>query len=355
MPRNLLNLSNWFSPTTEDIIIASKIRLSRNLQGFDYMVKIAPKAAKELQIKLKNFFKNKKFEGISELVYYDWVEIGSACRNFLMEKQLVSEFFPAVEKPAALILTPEENISIMVGEIEHLVIQTYGSGIELKKLWQQASTIDDAIEQEMPYAFHEQFGYLASCPTNLGTGLRASVFMFLPALTLAGKLEAIEGDLFMEDLMLRKLFVQPEQQGMSFYQIANNGALGYTEEEILIKLQLAVEKIAESERLARRKLWQQKSEIIADKAAKAFGVLQYAMLLTYEDALSMLVDLRLASDLKMNGYISLALNAKLMLNISDAALELASTKVENKDTLYYKRLRADLMRTSLEQQFAKEY
>ena len=213
MPRNLLNLSNWFRPKAEDIIIASKIRLSRNLQGYDYMLKIAPKAAKELQIKLKNCLSEREIAGTSELVFYDWVEISNACRNFLMEKQLVSEFFPAVEKPAALFLTPEEDVSIMVGELEHLVIQTYGSGLALKELWQQASKIDDAIEEEIPYAFHEQFGYLTSCPTNLGTGLRASVFMFLPALTLAGKLENIEADLFMEDLLMRKLYVEPKRQG----------------------------------------------------------------------------------------------------------------------------------------------
>jgi protein arginine kinase len=234
-------------------------------------------------------------------------------RHVLVEKHLVSpDFLKGNPAGKAVVIRQDETVSIMVNEEDHLRIQCLMPGLALQECWELAGAVDDALEATLEYAFNEEFGYLSACPTNVGTGLRASVMMHLPGLAATGMIEEVIPGLSKLGLTVRGLYGEGTKAAGSFFQVSNQITLGRQEEEIINNLTALVRRLVSQEREARRRLHQEQRGALEDRVFRSYGVLQYARVLTSEEAMRSLSDLRLGLALKIIKRIPLSLVSELM-------------------------------------------
>ena len=218
-------------------------------------------------------------------------------RLSLIEKHLISpDFAVDKEKTSAIIINEEENICIMVNEEDHLRLQIISSGLELENSLNLAIEIDKKMESVVNYAFSEKYGFLTACPTNVGTGLRASLMVHLPALTLTGNikkvLEAVNGF----GMNIRGVYGEGSKSQGNIYQISNKQSLGISEEEIIKNLKVITDKVIEQEKLARKILTKKEIEL-EDKVYRAYGILSNSRKLTSEECNILLSDVKLGTDM----------------------------------------------------------
>lgn len=279
------------------IVLSSRVRLARNLQklpmpalqnettGFTVLEKIR-QAATSLP------YKNKE-----KLYFYRLAEIPALERQILLEKHLISPEHKEEGTNRGLLINEAETISIMINEEDHLRLQVFAAGLQLEKAWQLADQLDDALESKLVYAFHRQKGYLTACPTNVGTGLRASVMVHLPALVMTQQAGSVFRSLGQLGFAVRGLYGEGTEAIGNLYQLSNQVTLGQTEEEIIENLTTLACQIVEKEEKAREWLCQECPLRIQDRAGRAYGILQNAMILSSEEALDYLSDVRLGFDL----------------------------------------------------------
>ena len=187
----------------------------------------------------------------------------------------------------------------MVNEEDHLRIQCMTASFQLQSAYEQANKIDRILEKVLPYAFRDTFGYLTSCPTNIGTGLRASVMMHLPALTLTGQMNQIINAMTRLGMTVRGIYGEGSENLGNVYQVSNQITLGKTEEDILADIQSVAEKIIQKERHARGKLMEKAELALEDRVYRALGTLTHARILTSEEAATCLSNVRLGVDLQL--------------------------------------------------------
>jgi protein arginine kinase len=348
LSKNNLPLSKWMlaDGPEADIVISSRIRIARNLEGVPF-----PGFFKEHDFdkvfhgvrlalnneELKNTYKDLDFKIIKEIPIVD--------QQLLVEKHLISLQHLERTEEKALIISKEEDISIMVNEEDHLRIQSILPGLQLCEAWEKASIIDDLLEGSLNFAFHEQFGYLTACPTNTGTGLRASVMLHLPALVLTKQINRIINAISQIGLTVRGLYGEGTAAIGNIFQISNQITLGQSEIEIIEKLTAITKEIIEQERNARNNIYNQIREQLEDKVFRAYGVLKYARLISAEEIMNLLSDIRLGVDLGIIKNISLGVINELMIISRPAYLEkIEENKVEDRDVL-----RASIVRNILEQ------
>src|SRR5437762_1841070 len=187
-----------------------------------------------------------------------------------------------------------ETVSIMVNEEDHLRLQVLRSGLQLEEAWEQINKIDDALEAKLDWSFHPRFGYLTACPTNVGTGIRVSVMLHLPALKLTGEIEKVFRAAKDMRLAVRGLYGEGTEATGDFYQISNQTTLGKTEDEIISDFKHQVSpKIIDYEHHARRTLLNDRTVALDDKVCRALGILRSARLLASEATLLLLIHLRM--------------------------------------------------------------
>ncbi|MGH9363091.1 MAG: ATP--guanido phosphotransferase, partial [Thermoanaerobaculia bacterium] len=195
----------------------------------------------------------------------------------------------------------------MINEEDHLRLQALRSGLQLRKTWEEINHVDDRLERVVDYAFSAQFGYLTVCPTNVGTGMRASVMLHLPALVMTREVEKVFQAVSKINLAVRGLYGEGTQASGDFYQISNQPTLGKTELEIIANIESVIPKIVEYERTVRENLLENKREYIEDKVWRAYGMLQYARTINSEETMDLLsvvrmgVNLGIIPDLEMRG------------------------------------------------------
>jgi len=198
-----------------------------------------------------------------------------------------------------LIVSDDASIAIMVNEEDHLRIQSMASGLKLQQAYNHAVQIDKAIEEKYPYAFDERFGYLTACPTNVGTGLRASVMLHLPALTLSGRITRLIRNIIQLGYSVRGLYGEGSEALGCIYQISNQRTMGISEEATIEQLNKIVEGIIAEERKSRQSLLHNDKEGLEDILWRSYGVLQYARRVNGKEALSKLSDIQLGVDLEI--------------------------------------------------------
>jgi len=221
----------------------------------------------------------------------------------------------------AVILSENESISIMVNEEDHIRIQCLFPGFQLQEAWQLASRIDDIFETHLDYAFDEKYGYLTSCPTNVGTGIRASVMMHLPALVLTQQINRILSAITQVGLAVRGIYGEGSEATGNLFQISNQITLGQSEDEIIDNLYGVAKQIIEHEKAARQKLLQESRIRIVDRVMRSYGILSNAAILDSKEAAQRLSDVRLGIDLGLISDVSGNVMNELMVMMQPGFLQ----------------------------------
>ncbi len=298
---NLDSLMNhpgeWLRGTgpESDIVISSRIRLARNLSSFPFSSRASAHQKAEIEVLLRD--RLGKLDFAPGLDYVHVPGLTPLDRQLLVERQLISRELANTEGPRGVALAPQETVSVMINEEDHLRLQVMRSGFALDEAWQDIDRLDDAIEGRANYAFSEEFGYLTACPTNVGTGMRASVMLHLPALVLTKQIEKVFRALQKINLAVRGLYGEGSRASGDFYQISNQVTLGKSETTILTDIREVIPQIITYERQARATLTRESREALHDAVSRAFGTLRSATMMTSEETMDLLSKVRLGVNL----------------------------------------------------------
>ncbi len=304
-----------------DIIISSRIRLARNFQEFPFPMALTAEKSKEVIKKASDSILKGNTILKNDLKFIEMGEISNSDKQVLVEKHLIS---PAlIEKPdkSAVMINSDQSVSIMINEEDHIRIQCLFPGFQLNEAWDLANKIDDVIEENVKYAFDEKIGYLTSCPTNVGTGIRASVMIHLPALTMTGYMNRILQAVNQIGFTVRGLYGEGSESEGNIFQISNQVTLGRTEKEIIQTLIEVTKQITNKENDARATLFSNNKIKLEDKICRAYGVLTNARIMSSKDALKSISDVRLGIDLGIIEDIDLKTINTLMVDIQPGILQ----------------------------------
>lgn len=322
---NLESLSHtsgeWLRGTgpEADIVMSSRIRLARNLAAFPFTNRANNHQKSDLEALLRE--RITKLELSPRLNYFGIASLSPLDRQFLIERQLISREISSADGPRGVAIDDREIVSVMVNEEDQLRLQVIRSGLSLDEAWQEIDRVDDALEQRVTYAFHEEFGYLTACPTNVGTGMRASVLLHLPALGLAKQIEKVFRALQKINLAVRGLYGEGSRASGDFYQISNQVTLGKSEANLLDEIRDVIPEILKYERQARATLLRESRQALQDKISRAKGTLASATMMTSEETMDLLSSVRLGIHLGLLDDLSIATVNELFLNTQPAHLQ----------------------------------
>jgi len=280
-----------------EIVISSRVRIARNLQHIPFPLLASHKQSEEVLEQLTPVFSGEEATeyGSFQMVRLDDLE--DLDKKVLVEKHLISPSLVNESKGGAVMLNEDESVSIMINEEDHLRIQCLFPGFQVQEAWERATAIDDIFEESVNYAFDDKRGYLTSCPTNVGTGLRASVMMHLPALVMSHQINRILSAVNQVGLTVRGIYGEGSEAVGNIFQISNQITLGQSETEIIDNLQSVVMQIIEHERNARERLLADSALRITDRVMRSYGILSYAAILELKESAQRLSDIRLGVDL----------------------------------------------------------
>lgn len=277
------------------IFISTRIRLARNLAGRKFVNSLGVGELSEILD-----FCQESLSRVRKLYNGRFIKMGELSelnRNMLVEDRLASRELAENCNSRGLYLSADNSCAVMVNEEDHLRIQTFSNGLNLTGALRSANAVDDGFEKNVKYAFSPVFGYLTACPTNLGTGLRASVMMHLPALALSELMDKVVRGLNQLGLCVRGASGENSDSYGSIFQISNQQTLGISEGDIIKKLTKFVKIVAGFETNARLKLAQENPKLLEDKFARARAILGSCKLIDTSEAVSLLSQLRLQADM----------------------------------------------------------
>lgn len=293
-------MSKWYMKhcaTDQSVVISSRVRLARNLKTSFFPTRIGREEAEALIATVKEALlaANSRMRDIFDVI--NMKERSQLEKIALMEHHCVSPRFLNTEVPTALLLSKDESISIMVNEEDHLRIQSLACGMDISTAMKHANEIDDLLEENLEYAYHQQYGYLTTCPTNVGTGLRASYMIHVPALETTGQLQSILDAIGKFGLTVRGLYGEGSEAQGSFYQISNQVTLGLTEQETIDNLTAVTRQIMEQEQNLRVRLLDERRLQFEDAVFRSYGIMSQARMLSSKETMTLLSDLKLGFDL----------------------------------------------------------
>jgi protein arginine kinase len=275
-----------------EIVISSRIRLARNVAGHNFLSRCTRHQRQALEARVRQTVLDAQVA--PQTLYVDLEAAPEIDRQLLVERHLISKPHAAAEGARGVAIGDGETVSIMVNEEDHLRIQVLRSGLQLEETWDQINKIDDALEAKLDFAFHPRFGYLTACPTNVGTGIRVSVMLHLPALKLTGEIEKVFRAAKQMHLAVRGLYGEGTEATGDFYQISNQTTLGKSEDEIIGDFKREViPKIIDYEHHARKLLLNDRTVALDDKVSRAVGLLRSARLMATDETLLLLSHLRM--------------------------------------------------------------
>ncbi|CAB1129993.1 protein arginine kinase [Candidatus Hydrogenisulfobacillus filiaventi] len=297
MKAELGRFSEWMSEEgpEADIVLSSRVRLARNLRGIPFPHHAGPQEAEGVRARLEEVVRALSPQW--GLIWHNLGDLDAVDREVLMEKHLASPHLAQGPQGAALAIDRRESISLMVNEEDHLRLQVILPGLQLNEALGVAMALDDAIEQTVDYAFDPALGYLTAWPTNVGTGMRASVMLHLPALVLTRQAAQVLSTLAQVGMVVRGLYGEGSEAAGNIFQVSNQVALGLGEEELVHSLTQTAQQLVGRERMARQLLLTHSRLALADRVWRALGVLRHARVITSEEALRLLSDVKLGMDL----------------------------------------------------------
>jgi protein arginine kinase len=306
-----------------DIVVSSRIRLARNLADFPFISRATDtdraEIGKILRGRIETLHEQGKFTG--QLVYVDVSALEAVDRQFLVERQLISREHADAEGARAVVIDQREQMSVMINEEDHLRLQVLKSGLDLTSAWEQINELDDLIEARVTYAYNDRFGYLTACPTNVGTGVRVSVMLHLPALVITQQIDKVFRSLQKINLAVRGLYGEGSQAQGDFYQVSNQITLGQSEEELTKKVADVVPVLIDYERQARDFLIRESQETLHDRVSRAYGILRTAQTISSEETMHLLSSLRMGVNLGLIRDVAIPTVNKLFVHTQPAHLQ----------------------------------
>lgn len=301
----------WYNTkgTENDVVVSSRIRFARNMAEYPFAGRLDNTSANEIIEKIHNVLK----DGYK---YINFADIAPAEAASYVEKHYASPEFTSSALPHALLLNEEKGIAAMVCEEDHIRLQCLLPGLALEAAFKAVCEVDDKLGEKFNFAYDEKLGYLTHCPTNLGTAMRASVMLFLPALTMTGKINQLSAYLPKVGLIMRGMYGEGSGSDGCLYQISNRVTLGLSEEDIILKLNEAIGQVIAMERQMRDTI----KESVDDTVCRSYGIMRYARSMTSKEFMKLFSDVRLGVAL---GIISELTNEKLgdiMINVMPATL-----------------------------------
>ena len=274
-------------------ILSSRVRLARNIGKYPFRKKLNAVRSAEMVNEVINA--TQVAGGSRYFHVLDIQSLGEVEQKVFLEKHIVSNEFLAVNLPKGLLVSDSQNTSVMINEEDHVRIQAVTAGDDIDSSYATACQIDDLIEERLEYAFHAEYGYLTSCPTNTGTGLRASFMIHLPCLDKNDVANKLLPYVAKFGITLRGIYGEGTAPMGSIYQISNQNTLGKSEEEIMAGLKAVTKNILEHEIKAREKILETKRCYLEDKVYRAYGILSSARVISANEAMNLLSDVRLGS------------------------------------------------------------
>ncbi len=296
------DINEWFngSGPLADIVVSSRIRLARNLAGHKFLSRCSNNERTEILEKLRDVMMSLD---LGDKIFYISVDKEPILnKHFLVERHLISRHLAFGKGPRGVVIAEREFFTAMINEEDHLRIQVFKAGCQLSQCAEQINRIDDMIEDKVNFAFNPRYGYLTACPTNLGTGIRVSVMLHLPALKMTGQIEKFFNAAKDMSLAVRGLFGEGTEAASDLYQLSNQVTLGVSESAIVSQFENSIiPEIIAYENAARSQLLSKQSELLDDKISRAIALLQNAHLISSQEALFLLSHLRLG--INMHKYM----------------------------------------------------
>jgi protein arginine kinase len=310
-------LSKWMEGTGpfSDIVISCRVRLARNVQGLPFPHLMQDSQAEDLLQRLRQALANQGARSADHrMTLYRLRDLAVLDRHVLVEKHLISPQHARNVAHGAVILRGDEAVSVLVNEEDHLRIQCLFPALQLEQAWQLASNVDDLLERKLEYAFSPDRGYLTACPTNVGTGLRASVMLHLPALVMSNQAGRLHSSIVKLGFMVRGIYGEGTEALGNIFQFSNQITLGRSEVDIIENLRSVTAQIIEQERSARELLRKEMRHQLEDRVWRAYGILTHARVLSSAEAVQLLSDVRLGKDLGiLTGLTSAGLTELLVM------------------------------------------
>jgi len=325
-------VGEWLRGTgpESDIVMSSRVRLARNVAQFPFV----SRATDQDRVEIERFLRE-RIAASSVGRNLDYIDVGGleeVDRQFLVERQLISRELAEAQGARSVGIDGREQVSLMINEEDHLRIQCVHSGLDLTGVWEQIRRVDDEIDRVVPYAFHARWGYLTACPTNVGTGIRVSVMLHLPALVMTRQIDKVFRSLHKISLAVRGLYGEGSQAMGDFYQISNQTTLGKTEEELVEQVGDVVPVLIEYERRAREFLVRETQQNVHDQVSRAYGILRTAQTITAEETMQLLSRVRMGVLLGLIGDIDISDINVLLVRTQPAHLQkLRGLELDSKD------------------------
>jgi protein arginine kinase len=339
------SLGRWLdgSGPSSDVVLSTRVRLARNLAG----VPFTHRAREEQLVMVYSSVLSavRKTPGLTESLALEMRELTPLDRQFLVERHLISNDLADNGKLRGLLVLPDESISAMVNEEDHLRLQALASGFQLRSAWESVNAIDDELAQDLDYAFSDELGYLTACPTNVGTGMRASVLIHLPSLVLTKQIGRVLQGITQVGLAVRGFYGEGSQIMGNFFQISNQTTLGQNERETIDSLERVTKQIIESEQRARDELLKDARVQIEDKIWRAYGTLRHSRVISSQEVVNLSSAVRFGVALKIEGLASVQTLNELLVRSQPAHLQInAGRELEQRERNV---LRADYIRRLL--------
>ena len=311
----------WLSGEGKEstVVLSTRVRLARNIAGCRF-----PESAEEdTRQRVINYFDSclARSKLLAAGAYYKASDINELDQNFLIERHLISPAFLNGETFKALFIDPDAKISIMVNEEDHLRIQALSSGMDHKGSYELAMKYESEVGRYLEFDYDPDFGYLTACPTNAGTGMRASMLIHLPGLVLTREIDKVISHITRSGLVVRGFYGEGSDVLGNLFQVSNQNTLGITEEEILGQIERITKEIIEKEASARKRLMDEAEDMIEDKIWRAYGILKNARVLTSDEVMNLLSAVRLGHAMRIIDFLSVALINDILLLSQPAHLQ----------------------------------
>src|SRR5699024_3514428 len=306
-------ISPWMreSGPENDIVLSTRIRLARNFQDEVFPTIAEEKKLQKITAYFQKHYHQTNFGTYENLALIDMTELSNIEKRLRVEKHLISPYL-ANARAAAALVSENEQVSIMINEEDHIRMQLYFPGLQLTTALEEAFKFDDWLEKDIDFAFDEEKGYLTSCPTNVGTGMRASVMIHLPALVVTKRLQQMIPAINQLGFVVRGIYGEGSEALGNIFQVSNQITLGKSEEDIVADLQSIMMKLIEQERFARDQLAKTSNTRLEDQIFRSYGILKYSRVMESSEAARRISSVQLGIDLGMIEDISHHILQELM-------------------------------------------
>ena len=340
-------MNKWYieKGPESDVVISTRIRLARNYKDFPFPQRADPEQLQTVILRTNEAIFTGNLEMEKNFSFIDISKLSNIDKMILIEKHIISKELVSNQRESGVVISNDEKISIMINEEDHLRIQCLASGMQLEKAHDLCSKIDNLLEEKIEFAFREDYGYLTCCPSNIGTGIRASVMLHLPALTMTGYIRSILDACGKLGVAVRGLYGENTEATGNMFQLSNQVTLGKNEKDIILGIKNITYQIIEQERALRNELLKQNKTRFEDKIFRSLGILKSARLINTEESLKKLSDIRLGVEMGLINDVGIESVNSIMLAIQPGNLQKNTNdnlKPDERDAL-----RAEIIRNYL--------